>query len=136
MSVMQDVALDANGRWIKCGLNTKFIVFHTNFGKYLNFRKFPKIFLSEFVFFKEFFFLTKMFLLTIFFKEFFIAFKTITLYKSDMYRDSLFYLNFTSKTYKFHCFQDHYIPLQISINMECLILAIPNFFQSFCTRKV
>ena len=35
-SVMQDVALDANGQWIKCVLNMKFIVFHTNFGKYLN----------------------------------------------------------------------------------------------------
>ena len=37
MSLMQDVALDANGQWIKCVLNAKFIVFHMNFGKYLNF---------------------------------------------------------------------------------------------------
>ena len=42
MSVMQDVAFDANGRWIKCVLNAKFIVFHMNFGKYLNLGKFPK----------------------------------------------------------------------------------------------
>ena len=34
---MQDIAWDANGRWIKCVVNVKFIVFHTNFGKYLNF---------------------------------------------------------------------------------------------------
>ena len=33
---MQDVALDANDQWIKCVLNVKFIVFHTNFEKYLN----------------------------------------------------------------------------------------------------
>ena len=26
--------------------------------------------------------------------------------------------------YKFHCFQDHCLPLQIRINLECLILAI------------
>ena len=37
MSVMQDAALDANGRWIKCVLNAKFIVFHMNFRKYLSF---------------------------------------------------------------------------------------------------
>ena len=37
MSVMQDFALDAKGRWIKCVLNAKVIVFHMNFGKYLNF---------------------------------------------------------------------------------------------------
>ena len=35
---MQDVALDASGRWIKCVLNAKFTVFHTNFEKYLNLR--------------------------------------------------------------------------------------------------
>ena len=58
MSVMQDLALDANGRWIKCVLNAKFIVFHMNFGKYLNLgtsENFSKNYLSDFVFFKEFF---------------------------------------------------------------------------------
>ena len=66
MFVMEDIALDANGRWIKSVLNVKFIDFHMNFGKYLNFRtsELQKIskknLLSEFVFF--------------------IAFKTITLY--------------------------------------------------------
>ena len=67
MFVMQDVALDANSQWIKYILNMKFIVFHMNFGKYRNFgtsENFQKNFLSKFVFFKEFF----------------IAFKTITLY--------------------------------------------------------
>ena len=38
--------------------------------------------------------------------------------------------------YKFHCFQDHYIPLQIWVYLECLNLAIPNLYQSFCTKKV
>ena len=60
-----------------------------NFGKFLK-----KKILSEFVLFIEYF-------LTIFFKEFFIPFKTITLYYSDMYRDSLFYLNFTVQIQKF-----------------------------------
>ena len=87
---MQDVALDANRRWIKCVLNAKFIVFHTNFRKYLNFGTLEKIrtsenirkfFLSEFVFFKEFF-LTKMFISDNFFQRI------------------------------FHCFQDHYTVLK------------------------
>ena len=88
ISVMQDVALDTNGRWIKCVLNAKFLAFHTNFRKYLNLRtsenfqtseNFKKNLGSKLFFFKEFI-LTKMFFLTIFFKEFSIAFKTITLY--------------------------------------------------------
>ena len=33
---MQDVAMDTNGRWIKCVLKVKSIVFHTTFGKYVN----------------------------------------------------------------------------------------------------
>ena len=54
MSVTQDVALDANGRWIKCGLNTKFIVFHTNFGNFLkNFFYLNLFFLKEFFFDKN-----------------------------------------------------------------------------------
>ena len=81
---MQDVALDANGQWIKCVLNAKNIVFHMTFGKYPNLgtsENFQKFFLSKFVFFKEFF-LTKMFFLTIFFQRI------------------------------FHCFQDHYTILK------------------------
>ena len=54
------------------------------FGKYPNLgtlENFWKIlFLSKFGFLFIEFVLTKMFFLTIFFKEFFIAFKTITLY--------------------------------------------------------
>ena len=58
-SVMQDIALDANGQWIKCVLNAKFIVFHMNFRKYPNsetLENFQKIFLSKFVFFSKNFF--------------------------------------------------------------------------------
>ena len=76
MSVMQDVALDANDQWIKCVLNAKFIVFHTNFRKYLNFRKFPnyrkfpkKFFCPNLFCFKDFF-LTKMFFDHFFSKNF------------------------------------------------------------------
>ena len=62
---MQDVALDANGRWIKCVLNAKNIVFHMTLGKYPNLgtsENFQKIFLSKFVFFIELF-LTKCYIL-------------------------------------------------------------------------
>ena len=34
--IMQDVALDANGWWVKCVLNGTNIVFHTTFRKYPN----------------------------------------------------------------------------------------------------
>ena len=81
MSVMQDVGLDINGRWIKCVLNVKFIVFHMNFGKYLNFgtsENFLKNFFIQICF--------------LFFKEFF-----LTNFLSD---------NFFQRI--FHCFQDHY----------------------------
>ena len=57
MSVMQDVALDANGQSIKCVLNAKFIVFQMNFRKYLNFGTsenfWENFFLSEFFFFDK-----------------------------------------------------------------------------------
>ena len=46
---MQDVALDANGRWIKCVLNVKFIVFHMTFRKYLNFRTSENFWNSKFI---------------------------------------------------------------------------------------
>ena len=44
----------------------------------------------------------------IFFKEFFIAFKTITLYKRDMY---VFHCK-NPEMYKFHCFHAHYTLLK------------------------
>ena len=34
--IVQDIALDANGQWIKCVLNVTNIVFHMTFGKYPN----------------------------------------------------------------------------------------------------
>ena len=104
---MQGVALDANGRWIKCALNAKFTVFHTNLGKYPTFGTlknfqtleiFQKIFLSKFEFFKEFFS-----------KNFFIA-----LLKRYVKRQPIL-LKFHCKNpemYKFHCFQDHYTLLK------------------------
>ena len=76
------------------GCNRKYLNLGTleNFQTSENFRKI--FFLSKFVFFIE------VFSDNFFFKEFFIAFKTITLYLSDMNRDSLFYLNFTVKIQK------------------------------------
>ena len=54
-----------------------------NFGKFLNFGKFPNF---RHFFFQRFFLDKNVFLTIFFFKEFFIAFKTIRLYKSNMYR--------------------------------------------------
>ena len=69
-----------NGNVKVCVQNVKLFFTQTsqNFQTSENFQTLEKIFLRLF--------LTKMFFLAIFFfKEFFIAFKTITLYKRDMY---------------------------------------------------
>ena len=79
MPVVQDIALDTNGRWIKCVPNVKFIVFHMNFRKYLNFRtsenfwtseNFQKIFFVQICFLQRIFFWQKSFLTIIFSKNF------------------------------------------------------------------
>ena len=112
-----------------------------NFRKFLNFRKFPKKFFCPnlFFFFSKNFFGTKMFFLTIFIsKNFSLLSRPLHCIKVICI-GTAYLLKFHFKhpeMYKFHCFQDHYISLQISINLECIILVIPNFFQSFCTRKV
>ena len=72
---VKDVALDANGQWIKCVLNGKFIVFHMNFRKYLDFwtsENFGKKFFCPNLFFfsKIFFFWQKCFFWQFFSKNF------------------------------------------------------------------
>ena len=59
---MQDIALDANGGWIKCVLNMKNNVFHTIFRKYLNLgtsENFQKIFFVQICFLHRIFFFDK-----------------------------------------------------------------------------
>ena len=84
--VVQDVTLDANGRWIKCVLNVKFIVFHMNFRKYLSF-KLQKI--------SELQKISKIVQICFFFKEFF--------FDKNVFSDNLFSKNFPLLSRPLHC---------------------------------
>ena len=69
-NVVQDVALDANGRWIKCVLNAKKHYFSHDLWNLGTLEDFWKNYFVQICFFFHRFFLTKMFFLTFFSKNF------------------------------------------------------------------